>query len=170
MDEKKITEDLVSALRKYRSVMICIKGSPDPDSIASSYALSVICSALNIKSRIVSPMKPSLPQNSAFIGDLDIPVHFEEFSEKIGEFEAYCVLDFQTAYINNVTDRIPCAVHIDHHDFLEENIKIDFNLTAEDLGSTSTIFAFIIKHVNDNIINLVNIDNIDHIKLATSLL
>jgi nanoRNase/pAp phosphatase (c-di-AMP/oligoRNAs hydrolase) len=150
MEIKKITADLISALKKYKSVMICIKGSPDPDAIASSYALSVICSLHNIKSRIISQQKPSLPQNIAFINDLDIQVYYGDYTEKIDEYDAYCVLDFQSAIIEGLTGKIPCAVHIDHHEPLDEGIDINFNFVSEEIGATSTLLTFLIRHLHEN--------------------
>ena len=145
MDFQDILKKLISTLKKYTSILIYIKGSPDPDVIASSYALSSICDNIQIESRITCPIKPSLPQNIAIIDDLGIPIHFEESPMDIENYDAYCILDFQSVYISGITGKIQCAVHIDHHEPVEENIEIDFNLVLEEAGSTSTIFAFIIK-------------------------
>jgi nanoRNase/pAp phosphatase (c-di-AMP/oligoRNAs hydrolase) len=148
MDFADLLEKLISTLKKYGSILICIKGSPDPDVIASSYALYLLCEENNIRSRITSPVKPSLPQNMAIVDDLGIPIHFEEFPADMKKYSGYCVLDFQSVYINGITGKIPCAVHIDHHDPLEEDIPIDFNLILEDMGSISTFFALIIREYN----------------------
>lgn len=152
MDIKQITDDLISALKKYKSILICIKGSPDPDVIASSFALSVICSSLNIKNKIVSFMKPSLPQNTAFINDLEIPVHYGEYAEYLGEYEAYCVADYQSAYVIGLTGKIPCAVHFDHHEPLDEDIDIGYKFVSDEIGSMSTLITFIVQNMKNLLI------------------
>ncbi len=145
MNFEDILEKLISALSKYKSILIYIKGSPDPDVIASSFALALICEKIKIKSRITCPIKPSLPQNSAIIDDLNIPVHFEESLEHTENYDAYAILDFQSAILDGITRKIPCVLHIDHHDKIEEDIMIDFKLVLEEAGSVSTFFAIIIK-------------------------
>jgi nanoRNase/pAp phosphatase (c-di-AMP/oligoRNAs hydrolase) len=140
-----LSRKLISALSKYKSVLIYIKGSPDPDVIASSYALKHICSSIGLKSAIKCSVKPSLPQNKAIIDYLDIPNLFKDSFEDISGYDAYAVLDFQSAGINGITGRIPCAVHIDHHELIDENIVIDFKLVIKEAGSTSSFFALVIK-------------------------
>lgn len=148
MNIEESSDKFLKVLSKYRSLLIYIKGSPDPDVIASSYALSIICLNLDIKHRISCATNPSLPQNEAIINDLEIPIHFEETVENIKQYEAYAVLDFQSALINGITGIIPCAIHIDHHEPVEENIEIDFKMVIKDAGSISTFFALIIKQLN----------------------
>ena len=145
MDFKELSGQLISAISKYKSILIYIKGSPDPDVIASSYALKNICSSLGIKTVITGNTKPSLPQNKAIINELDIPIIFKNGLEDLSEYEAYAVLDFQSADVPGITGKIPCAVHIDHHEPIDEDIKIDFKLIVNEAGSISTLFALFLK-------------------------
>ncbi len=147
MNFKELSEKLISALSKYKSILIYIKGSPDPDVIASSYALRQICSSIGIKAVITGSVKPSLPQNSAIINDLDIPILFKDSFDDLSDYDAYAVLDFQSANVNGITGKIPCAVHVDHHEPIEEDIEIDFKFIIEEAGSTSSFFALIIKEL-----------------------
>ncbi|MFH0977073.1 MAG: hypothetical protein V1874_14925 [Spirochaetota bacterium] len=145
MNLKEICEQLINNLVKYKSILIYIKGSPDPDVIASSYALKLICESAGLHASITAPIKPSLPQNSAIINELDIPIRFESSAEKLSGYDAYAVLDFQSAEVNGLTGKIPCVVHIDHHEQIEEDIEKDFKLIVEEAGSISSLFSLIIR-------------------------
>ncbi|MBN2401631.1 MAG: hypothetical protein JXN64_04455 [Spirochaetes bacterium] len=151
MNFKELSEKLISALSKYKSVLIYIIGSPDPDVIASSYALKQICNIIGVKAAIWGSVKPSLPQNSAIIKELDIPVIYKESFDDLSDYEAYAVLDFQSANINGITGKIPCVVHIDHHEPVQEDVKVDFKLIIKEAGSTSTFFAFTVKELETSI-------------------
>ena len=151
MNYKELSEKLLFVLSKYKSILIYIKGSPDPDVIASSYALKIICDNAGIKSTISCSTKPSLPQNSAIIKDLDIPIRFEDPLDNLSEYDAYTVLDFQSAFIDGITGKIPCIIHIDHHEPIDEDIKIDFKLIMDEAGSISSFFSLIIKEQNMSI-------------------
>ncbi len=147
MDFKDLSEKLVSSLSKYKSILIYIKGSPDPDVIASSYSLKLICANIGIKADIIGSTKPSLPQNSAMINELDIPIRFEEAISDVSDYDAYCVLDFQSAAINGISGKIPCAVHIDHHEPVKEEIPIDFKLIIDEINAVSSFFALILREI-----------------------
>lgn len=127
--------------------MIYIKGSPDPDAISSSFALKIICDKLGIKSAIVSEKNISLPQNRALIHQLDIPIKFRLPSD-INKFDAYCVLDHQSVSIAGLSGDIPCALHIDHHEPLNENIIPELSIIDTEAGSTSSIMALLLENLN----------------------
>jgi nanoRNase/pAp phosphatase (c-di-AMP/oligoRNAs hydrolase) len=147
MDFKKLLYELIAALQKYKSVVIFIKGSPDPDVIASSYSLKLICSSIGVKATIIGSTKPSLPQNSAMISELDIPIRFENPLSDISDYDAYCVLDFQSADISGISGKLPCVVHIDHHETVEENIQIDFKLVIKEINAVSSFFALLLREI-----------------------
>ena len=137
---------LEAAITKYRNIIIVIKGSPDPDAIASSYALSAICSRMNVSSSIVSSKKISLPENRAFVSILDIPLHISPALPNIKEFDAYIVADYQSPAARELVGSLPCAVFIDHHEPAEEEISADFIMRETDAGSTSTLIGLLIKN------------------------
>lgn len=136
-----------AAITKYRNIIIVIKGSPDPDAIASSYALSAVCRRLNVSSSIVSAKKLSLPENRAFVSTLGIPLHISPTLPNIKEFDAYIVADHQSPAVRELVGSLPCAVFIDHHEPAEEEISADFILRETKAGSTSTLVALLIKHL-----------------------
>jgi nanoRNase/pAp phosphatase (c-di-AMP/oligoRNAs hydrolase) len=138
-----------AALKKYSNILIVIKGSPDPDVIASSYALKSICGKLGVHSEIYSQQKTSLKENEIFIEKLNIPVNFRKFEQQDGKYDAYAVLDHQSASVDGL--KIPCAIHIDHHEPSEEDIEVGYKLVKKEAGSTSTILSLYLRDLADKL-------------------
>lgn len=136
---------LKSAVDPYSNILIFIKGSPDPDAIASAHAMSILLKHMGKLSSIVSTGKISLQQNEIFIRLLNIPVHFVKNVPDPDRYDAYIILDHQSAEIKGFSGKIPCAVHIDHHQTLKENIRPVFQLIDENAGSTSSLVALLAK-------------------------
>ncbi len=150
------------AVSKYDSIAIYIPGSPDPDAIASAYAIKLVLQYLSIGSDIFAEKRLSLPQNQAFIDKLKIPLIFgKEINHE--KYKAYIVPDFQNNRIENISDRIPCAAHIDHHARSKNSVKADFSLIRTDSGSTSTLVALIVKNLN------IDFAEKDMVSMATAL-
>ncbi len=135
----------IEAVSKYKSIVIYIPGSPDPDAIASAYAIKHILKAYAIEADIYAEQKLSLPQNQAFIERLNIPVMFSKELDP-GKYEAYIVPDFQSNRVEGLSDQLPCAAHIDHHSPSEEVVSADFSLLRTDAGSTSSLLTLILKN------------------------
>ncbi|HPS57944.1 MAG TPA: DHH family phosphoesterase [Spirochaetota bacterium] len=133
-----------SAVKKYRRILIYIQGSPDPDAIASSHAIKIMLSRMNIESEIISGKKISLSQNKAFVRSLNIPLKtgIKPDPEK---FDSYIVADFQSNIVQGISGRIPCAAHIDHHDPDSAVASADFSLVRPESGSTSSLVAIILR-------------------------
>jgi nanoRNase/pAp phosphatase (c-di-AMP/oligoRNAs hydrolase) len=140
-------EHFKSAINKYKNIIIYIKGSPDPDSIASAFILKILLSSFGKGSEIFTEKKISLQQNLEFVKLFKIPLNINKIPN-IEKFDAYAVLDYQDAYIDYISKKIPCVCHIDHHEKLKENFPADFRLIDEDSGSTSTILAELIELVD----------------------
>jgi len=137
----------LDAVSKYKSIAIYIPGSPDPDAIASAYAIKLILKHLDIDADIFAERRLSLSQNQAFIDRLDIPVYFgKEVNPK--KYQAYIVPDFQNNRVESIGDKIPCAAHIDHHSKSKKAVKADFSLIRPDAGSTSTLVALLAKNLD----------------------
>ena len=144
-DFKKESALLIDSLKKYKNILILIKGSPDPDAIASSFAVKVLCDHIGLKSVIISPQNVSLPQNREMISLLEIPVKFTEPEKNISEYDAFVITDHQSAEYHSLKKKIPCAAHIDHHDPAEDDIEADFRLINTKAGSTSSMISLMIK-------------------------
>jgi nanoRNase/pAp phosphatase (c-di-AMP/oligoRNAs hydrolase) len=142
---------LVEIIKRYKKILVAIKGSPDPDAIASSYAFKLLCNAYGVEADIDSPLEPSLPQNRRIISDLKLPIQFEQIAELATQYDAYAVFDHQSVTIEGVTGAIPCAVHIDHHDPMEENVEVDFKLVVDDAGSACTLMIFLLDALREEL-------------------
>ncbi len=170
MDFKALTGELVETVKKYDHLLIYIKGSPDPDAIAASYVLKLLCERFDTKAAIHSPVYPSLPQNIKMVKDLQLPIRFgtsfENTSfENKNHFDAYAVLDHQSASVEALDGVIPCAVHIDHHEPVEKKIPIGLDIVIEEVGAVSSIMAFIIRELETEL----NFDSALRVKVATAL-
>ena len=159
-----VSHDLVRAIKKYKNILIIVKGSPDPDAIASSYALSVLCNSLKRAASIILTKKLSLPANRAFVKILKIPLSMEEEKIEIDTFDAYIVADYQSPSIPAITGRLPCAAYIDHHEMSEEEIQADFILKIPEAGATSSLVALLFKNLS------VPLDDSMMTSVATALL
>lgn len=153
-DIKTCAVEFVSAIKKYKNILFYIKGSPDPDAIASSFALTIVCEAIGVKAAIEASNALSLPQNKAFVKQLGIPLKITEEPVKPEKFDAYAVLDHQSAFVDGLTGRIPCALHIDHHAKGEEEAQADFRYISKTAGSTCTIIALLIRELADEPITI----------------
>jgi len=142
---------LAASIRKYRNILIVIKGSPDPDAIASSFAISALCKRLGVDSTIISVKKVSLPENRTFITTLDIPIRFSPDLPDVRHFDAYIVTDFQSPAAHEIAGDLPCAVFIDHHEDDGGEARADFSLRNTDAGSTSSIIALLLKEMKEKL-------------------
>ncbi len=151
MDYSSKAKELVSALKDYKSIAIFIKGSPDPDAIASSFALKAICDAISVKSTIYTGKKISLPQNIALVKELEIPIRYVENLSSITGHDAYAVVDFQSPGLEDLPGKPPCVAHIDHHNPVEYENEVSFKFISADVGSTSTMMTLLIESLDINI-------------------
>ncbi len=137
----------LEAVQKYQALAIFIPGSPDPDAIASAYAIKLILDYYSIESAIYAERKLSLPQNQLLIDRLKIPVNFSK-NISVQKYEAYIVPDFQSNWVESIGDSLPCAVHIDHHAKSADAVPADYALLRTDVGSTSTLVALILQNLD----------------------
>jgi nanoRNase/pAp phosphatase (c-di-AMP/oligoRNAs hydrolase) len=145
MPVSSLSESLESAVKKHKRILVVIKGSPDPDAIASAFAFKAVSEFLGAETDLISLKNLSLPQNREFVRLLDIPVSFDRDEVDIRDYDAYAVLDNQSASVERITGKIPCVVHIDHHEPFEEDITADFKYINQDAGSTSSMMALLIR-------------------------
>lgn len=145
---EELAANLIATIKEIDHLLIYIKGSPDPDAIAASYALKLICEEHKTRASILSPKRASLPQNIKLIKDLHLPVRFEQVVECKKEYDAYAVLDHQSIFVENVTGVIPCALHFDHHEPVKEEIPVHLRIYSKEIGSVSTAMIFLLQQLN----------------------
>lgn len=150
------------AVRKYDHVVIYIPGSPDPDAIASAYALKIILKELSVDADIFAENKISLAQNKTFIEMLKIPITFGD-NLNLKHYQAYIIPDFQSNRVEKLSGRIPCAAHLDHHERSNDRVDADFSLIRGDAGSTSTLVALLWKSME------IKFTEKDKVIIATAL-
>jgi len=165
MDFKYLADNLIKSIKRYNHILIPIKGSPDPDALASTYMFKEICEAFGVKATIDSPVYPSMNKNVMIVKDLHLPIRFREFSKSIKSCDAYAILDHQSVFIEGITGVIPCVAHIDHHDEVKEDIPVDFKLVTQKAGSTCTIMFFLAQELDGKI----NLNEKKRVKTATAL-
>ena len=142
-------ESFISAVKKYKNIMIIIVGSPDPDAIASAYAMKCILSTVSVNSDIIITKKISLSQNKAFVKYLDIPLVFKKTLSP-QKYDAYIIPDFQNNIVEGISEYIPCAVHIDHHASADNKSATDFSIIDTKAGSTCSILSLMLKDYSSN--------------------
>ncbi|MCL1910608.1 MAG: DHH family phosphoesterase [Leptospirales bacterium] len=144
---KEKANEFINALKKFKNILILVKGSPDPDVLASSFAIKIICGHLGIKAQIVGKQQLALPQNKIFVNKLGIPLKITEHPVSADKFDAYAVLDHQSAKMDEPAD-LPCVLHIDHHEKTKEDVHPIFSYLMPSAGSTCTIIALLLRELD----------------------
>jgi nanoRNase/pAp phosphatase (c-di-AMP/oligoRNAs hydrolase) len=145
MDYQKLSETVRESILGLQKLLIVIKGSPDPDVLASSFALKILCESAEVEATIVSLRDVSLLQNRAIIQKLDIPVHFIKRIFSVEDYDGYAVLDHQSAWVDDIGADIPCVLHIDHHTEEKDKIEPRTRIISEEAGSVSTMMSFVLQ-------------------------
>ena len=134
-------QNFSTTLQQWRTIVVVIKGSPDPDALAAAYAVRLFAETLGVKVRIIAPERLSLPQNRTFVRLLGIPLKLH--ANPAGwrrKADAYGVVDHQSAAVSGL-EGIPCVFHLDHHQSLVDGIQPAFRLVEQTAGATCTILA-----------------------------
>lgn len=137
------TEELFRTLERARGhkLLICIKGYPDPDNIASSLALQWMAKHFEIQSTIIHFEEISHHENRALVKKLDLEL--EEWREgfDFSEYAYFAVNDSQNIELPiKLPPNCELLVFVDHHKALG-TIKGQFIDIRETSGSTSAIYA-----------------------------
>lgn len=147
--QKRIVE-LESILEKHagKKQLIVLKGSPDPDNIASSVAHNYISSHYGIQSTILYFEPISHQENRTLVKALEISLIRYEEGVDLKAFDCYSVLDSQSADfpVRNLL-REDCFLlsFVDHHkNTLRE--KAEFVDIRENAGSCSSIYTEYIRY------------------------
>lgn len=163
-------QELLEVLTEYRgeSILIVIQGSPDPDSIASSWALRYLAAACQVDSKILYFHPVSHPENRALLKTLEINITQYDDTFDLDGFAGYAIVDHQdtTFPISDVLPaNTPLLSHVDHHRAVGGH-EGRFTDIRESSGSTSAIFA---EYLQYGPVNLSAGDPQDS-RLATALL
>ncbi len=162
------TDELVAALEKARGkrLLICIKGYPDPDNIATSLALAFMASGYDIQSTIVHFDQISHQENRALVKKLDLDI--EEYSEQFdySSYDYYAINDSQNTELPiKLPPTCKLLVFVDHHKRLG-TVRGEFVDIREDAGSTSGIYG---EYLQDKRFFFYG-DGSEQSKIATALM
>jgi len=120
---------------------IILFGSPDPDNMASAYALAYILKGMDVKTKIYSEKEISHPNNQMMVNLLDIPLH-KLADAKDKELKNYAIVDYQYRELGNNR----CVLHLDHHKEISSPAlfqKIDISV-----GATATLMTEMLKELD----------------------
>ncbi|MFW7378031.1 MAG: DHH family phosphoesterase [Oligoflexus sp.] len=162
------TDKLVETLEMARGkrLLICIKGYPDPDNIATSLALSYMAAQFDIQSTIVHFEQISHHENRALVKKLDLDI--EEYSDKFdySSYDYYAINDSQNTELPiKLPESCELLVFVDHHKKLG-TIRGKFIDIRESVGSTSAIYG---EYLRDNRFDFSG-DTNEESKIATALM
>ena len=168
VERKSRTEELIDILEKARGkrLLVCIKGYPDPDNIATSLALSYMAAQFDIQSTILHFEQISHHENRALVKKLDLDI--EEYSDQFdySSYDYYAVNDSQNTELPiKLPETCELLVFVDHHRKLG-TIKAHFLDIRENVGSTSAIYGEYLQHSRFNFTG----DSLEEAKIATALM
>ena len=137
------TQELLKILGEYsgKRMFVAVLGSPDPDGLASAWALKLLARHAGVTMDILSFEVLSRPDNMVFAQLLGIP-----FRQVVGRlprlgFHAFAVVDRQNARLPVPhSKKLPLVVHVDHHAPVPTGAI--FSQQDPTAGSTCTLMAF----------------------------
>lgn len=135
------TPELLETLSRYegKRLFVAVIGSPDPDGLASAWALKIIARSAGVTMDILTFEILSRPDNIAFCQMLEIPFKYVDRLPRVG-YAGYCVVDRQNARLPiGYSRKLPLVAHIDHH--VEIPTGAMFAQQAPSFGSTSSVMA-----------------------------
>ena len=124
-----------------KRLLICIKGYPDPDNIASSLALQWLSQLYNIESQIIYFDEISHHENRALVKKLDLELEQYTPEFNLEYFDYFAINDSQNIDLPvQLHDRCELLFFVDHHKSLG-TIEGHFVDIRESVGSTSSMYV-----------------------------
>ena len=142
-DSLSMAARLHAALKKAhgKRLLICIKGYPDPDNIATSLCLQWMARQYDIDSTIVHFDAVSHHENRALVKKLDLDLVEYDSNFDVSGFDYFAVNDAQTPDLPiKLPEQCKLLAFIDHHKPLG-TIEGEFVDIRETAGSTSGIYG-----------------------------
>lgn len=119
---------------------IIVHDNPDPDAIASAWALKYIANSLDVDTEILYRGEIRHQENQAFVNLLSIELEMvEEFD--LDKFEKVAFVDVATSRDNKALSGREVDIIIDHHPITNENVSAEYTDIRPNVGSTSTIMV-----------------------------
>lgn len=151
---------------KGKRLLICIKGYPDPDNIASGLTLQWIARRFDIQSTIVHFETISHHENRALVKKLDLEIEQYAESMDLSQYDYYAINDAQSAELPiKLPPHCRLLVFVDHHKIMG-TIDAEFTDIRENAGSASAIYC---EYISNGIFRFAG-DGPDETKIATALM
>jgi nanoRNase/pAp phosphatase (c-di-AMP/oligoRNAs hydrolase) len=134
--------ELRAALEEGERLLILTHDNPDPDALASAYALLKLVESLDgVTARIGFGGFVGRAENRTMVRELELPI-FPTWAVNFEDVDLIALVDTQPGTGNNSLppDR-EAAVVIDHHPLREETTRARFWDVREECGSSSTILT-----------------------------
>ncbi len=161
------TSELLEILKQYagKRMFVAVLGSPDPDGLASAWALKLLARHAGVTMDILTFEVVSRPDNMVFAQLLGIP--FKQVTGRLPRvgYSAFAVVDRQNARLPiPQPKRLPLLVHVDHHAPVPTGAVYAEQVPS--VGSTCTLMAFHYAHL----LHLAPFDPSEACRVATALM
>ncbi|MBN1559533.1 DHH family phosphoesterase [candidate division KSB1 bacterium] len=138
---KAVLKALENQLQGAESLLIILHNNPDPDAIASGFALATLAESLcGVKSTMAYGGILGRAENRAMVSQLEIPL-VKTSSIRYNKFDRIAMVDTQPGQGNN---SLPADIHthivFDHH-ASGANIDADLVVYNSKLGATATLLC-----------------------------
>lgn len=143
---QRLLEKLLAAVDDERRVAIYTHDQPDPDSIASAYALQhLLARRMEVDAIVAFGGTIGRATNRAMVELLGIRMH-PIASIKHEEYGTHCMIDTQPETGNHsIPDDLPIAIAIDHHPPRPSARRAAFTDVRTEYGATSTMMFYYLK-------------------------
>lgn len=141
--------EFLETLRE-RHCFVAVLGSPDPDGMASAWAVSMIAGTLGIELPIFGFEVISRPDNMEFLQSLKVPITMVRDPEILQGYDGFIAVDRQNPWLpRDVKSPPPLLGHIDHHQ--KEPTQAVFSDIRQTVGSASTILTQYLDALRDHL-------------------
>ncbi len=124
-----------------KSLLICIKGYPDPDNIAAALCLQWLARHHDIRTKVLHFEEISHYENRALVKKLDIEIEEYDPAMDLTQWDYFAINDAQSSELPiKLPPTCKLLIFVDHHKALG-TIVGEFVDIRENSGSTSAIYA-----------------------------
>ncbi|MCY4443951.1 MAG: bifunctional oligoribonuclease/PAP phosphatase NrnA [Proteobacteria bacterium] len=141
-------QSFYNALKKAedKRLLICLKGYPDPDNIATSIALQWMGNIFKISSDIIYFEEISHHENRALVKKLDLELIQYSPGFDASSYDYYAVNDSQTPDLPiELNENCKLLIFVDHHKTLGR-VQAEHVDIRENAGSTASIYGEYLMH------------------------
>lgn len=129
-----------------KKLLICLKGYPDPDNIATALALQWLAKAFKISSDIIYFDEISHHENRALVKKLDLELIQYNDSFDVSSYDYFAVNDSQSPDLPiELPEHCELLVFVDHHKEIGGIMGKHVDV-REESGSTASIYAQYLMH------------------------